>query len=87
MHIECGSCPVRDRHCGDCMVTALLQMPVPRTVPGPADQGAEYEQSPTLTDRERAALEVLVGAGLVSHAEASKARPVVTRLAGLRSTG
>lgn len=23
--VECGTCPGRERHCGDCMVTALLQ--------------------------------------------------------------
>lgn len=87
MHIECRSCPVRDRHCGDCMVTALLQMPVPRAGLDPVDQGTAYEKSPTLTDRERAGLDVLVGAGLVSRAEASRARPVLTRPQGLRSTG
>lgn len=87
MHIECRSCPVRDRHCGDCMVTALLQMPVLRTGPDLIDPGAAYDQSPTLTDRERAGLDVLVGAGLISRAEASKAQPVVTPLQELRSTG
>ena len=27
MIIDCQSCPVRDLHCGDCMVTALLEPP------------------------------------------------------------
>lgn len=87
MHIECHSCPVRDRHCGDCMVTALLQMPVLRTGLDLIDPGAASEQSPNLTDRERAAVDVLVGAGLISRAEACKAQPVVTPLQELRSTG
>ena len=66
MHIECASCPVRDRHCADCMVTVLLQMPVPRAVD--ADLAPDAQ--------ERRGLDALVGAGLVSAAEAYSARAV-----------
>ncbi len=36
MHIDCDSCPVRERHCADCMVTVLLEMPAPADLRDPA---------------------------------------------------
>ena len=51
MIIDCQSCPVRDLHCDDCMVTALA-----------APQGAELP----LDVAERAAVSRFVSAGLVS---------------------
>jgi hypothetical protein len=56
MIIDCHSCPVRDVHCDDCMVTALL-----------APQRAELGLDPA----ERAAVTRFVAAGLVSGQEAA----------------
>ena len=56
MIIECQSCPVRDLHCADCMVTALL-------VP----QGSQLP----LDASERSAVTRFVEAGLVSAQEAT----------------
>jgi hypothetical protein len=58
MIIDCQSCPVRDLHCADCMVTAML-------VP----QGAELP----LDAVERAAVTRFAEAGLVTAHEASSA--------------
>jgi hypothetical protein len=54
MIIDCHSCPVRDLHCDDCMVTALL-----------APQGSELP----LDAAERAAVDRFVEAGLVTLQE------------------
>ena len=56
MIIECQSCPVRDLHCADCMVTALL-----------TPQGAQLP----LDASERAVVTRFVEAGLVSAHEAT----------------
>ncbi len=87
MHIDCGSCPVRDRHCADCMVTVLLQMPVPRADLFPAEAGGRNELGLTVTERERAALDIFVDAGMLSASQVRAARPVAEPLVGLRSTG
>ena len=58
MIIECQSCPVRDLHCADCMVTALL-----------APQGAQLP----LDASERAVVTRFVEAGLVSAQEGDSA--------------
>jgi hypothetical protein len=55
MIIDCQSCPVRDLHCDDCMVTALL---TPTTSELPLDAA------------ERAAVTGFAAAGLVSAREA-----------------
>ena len=57
MIIDCQTCPVRDLHCDDCMVTALA-----------APQGAELP----LDVAERAAVSRFVGAGLVSAQAAAE---------------
>jgi hypothetical protein len=54
--IDCQACPVRDLHCADCMVTALL---TPRDGSLPLDPA------------ERAAVTRFVESGLVSAREAS----------------
>lgn len=59
MIIDCQSCPVRDLHCSDCMVTALL-MPASGELP--------------LDGPERAAVTRFVEAGLVSAPEAATVR-------------
>ena len=56
--VECRNCPVRRTHCADCMVTALWQLSVPQR----------------LDERERRAVDLLVGHGLVSVAAAADAR-------------
>lgn len=58
MIIDCQSCPVRELHCDDCMVTALL---APQASMLPLDAA------------ERAAVGRLLGAGLVSANEAATA--------------
>jgi hypothetical protein len=56
MIIDCHSCPVRDVHCDDCMVTALL-----------APQATELPLDPA----EGAAVARFAAAGLVSAQEAA----------------
>jgi hypothetical protein len=56
MIIDCQSCPVRDLHCDDCMVTALL-------TPASAEL--------SLDSAERLAVTRFAAAGLVSAQEAS----------------
>ena len=61
MIIDCQNCPVRDLHCADCMVTAML-------VPQRAElQGAELP----LDAAERSAVARFAEAGLVSAHEAT----------------
>jgi hypothetical protein len=50
MHIDCGSCQVRGKACGDCVVTVLLGAP---------PEGVELDGA------EQAAIDVLAGSGLV----------------------
>lgn len=57
MIIDCQTCPVRDLHCDDCMVTALV-----------APQGAELP----LDAAERAAVSRFASAGLVSGQSAAE---------------
>lgn len=54
--IDCTSCPVRELHCGDCMVTALLEPPTSEL---PLDAS------------ERAAVTLFVASGLVTPQEAA----------------
>ncbi|MFX4272731.1 hypothetical protein ACQBAR_06065 [Propionibacteriaceae bacterium Y1685] len=49
LHVDCGTCSVRGKACGDCVVTVLLGAP------------AELE----LNDDEQHALDALSGGGLV----------------------
>ena len=58
MIIDCQSCPVRDLHCDDCMVTAFL---TPASAELPLDAA------------ERLALSRFASAGLVSPQEAGSA--------------
>lgn len=53
MIIDCQSCPVRELHCADCMVSALL---------------APQETELPLDTAERAAVDRFVSAGLVAPA-------------------
>jgi hypothetical protein len=62
MIIDCQSCPVRDLHCDDCMVTALVALEAPRAVELALDAA------------ERVAVSRFAAAGLVSAQTAAEAR-------------
>lgn len=87
MYIECGSCPVRDRHCADCMVTVLLGMPAPRDQLIAVTQDDQDEFGLLPDDRERRGLQALLGAGLINECEMLGARAVRERAEVLRVTG
>ena len=61
--VECRTCPVRELHCGDCMVPVLLELTAHAP---PTEQVLDRE--------ERAAVTRLVRAGLVSAESAAAAR-------------
>jgi len=70
MLIDCDSCAMRDRACGDCVVTVLLGTPSvrPDDVPGTDEIVASATPVPSqveLDGAERAAIAVLAGQGLV----------------------
>jgi hypothetical protein len=93
--IDCLTCPVRGRLCGDCFVPVLgrtwLGRPGMRPDPGPAereDEGQHGEDHHTALDRdELAAVGVFVRAGLVSPDEAAAARAAPTRQGRAAATG
>lgn len=70
--IDCTACPVRELHCGDCMVTALLE---PSTADLPLDAS------------ERAAVTLFVASGLVAPHEASDLRARREPWDGVRAVG
>jgi hypothetical protein len=57
MEINCETCPVREIHCADCIVNLFLEQPRGQT---------------SLLPAEKAALEVLVKAGLVGQAASAR---------------
>ena len=68
MLIDCQTCPVRDVHCADCMVTALADIPVGAPGAMRATRGLPLDRA------ERRAVSVLVTAGLVTPEAAHGAR-------------
>jgi hypothetical protein len=70
--IDCTACPVRERHCGDCMVTALLEPP---TADLPLDAA------------ERAAVTLFVASGLVATEDAAGLRARREPWDGVRAVG
>lgn len=72
MLIDCDNCPVRDRRCAECMVTALLQL-------APLEQRLDAD--------ERRAVDTLAVAGLISAKEALAATARIEPWQPLRSTG
>ena len=86
MLVDCQTCPVRDVHCADCMVTALTGIPLfsaegPSAVlagapPGSDQQGRMDADAPSVPlDRaERRAVSTLLAAGLVTTSTANGAR-------------
>ncbi len=81
MLVDCESCPVRDHHCADCMVTALTRIPLPalRPVADVADPG-----SVPLDPAERRAVSVLLAAGLVDRQAADQASATLEPRGGRR---
>jgi hypothetical protein len=86
--IDCQTCPVRGRHCGDCFVPVLgrlwLEEPRPRDTREPTTTGIQREEDLTalsgvpLDSDELAAVSAFVRAGLVDPEEASRARAQLT---------
>ncbi|WP_130013316.1 hypothetical protein [Serinicoccus sediminis] len=90
--IDCQTCPVRGRHCGDCFVPVLGRLwlddlaPAPRQAPEP--QGRQvppggHDPEPRragadLDSDELAAVSAFVRAGLVTRQEALATRAEVT---------
>ena len=76
--IDCQTCPVRGRHCGDCIVPVLgrvwLADPQPVTTSQPAPQRQERAATLSLDFEETEAVEAFARAGLISRTEASRAR-------------
>ena len=66
MTVECRTCPVRELHCGDCMVPVLLDLTAP-----------SLRLEHALDPQERAVVTRLVEAGLVAPETAARARAVV----------
>lgn len=80
--IDCQTCPVRGRHCGDCFVPVLgkVWLEAPRV---PQDlMPFEEEAGQPLTSDELAAVGAFVRAGLVHPDEAARARAQVAGTAG-----
>lgn len=79
--IDCETCPVRGRMCGDCFVPVLgrvwLQDPAVGE-PRPADPGPEAPTRMPLDSDELAAVGAFVRAGLVEPEEAAAARAELT---------
>lgn len=73
--IECASCPVRELHCQDCMVTALLSPEQSLGVGLPLDRS------------ERAAVNLFVQAGLINRAAAAGLRARSEPVVGGRAVG
>jgi hypothetical protein len=88
MLVDCQTCPVRDVHCAECVVTALNTL---TTIPvlgpdGPPEQtlgvvgragrpaAADADGTVPLDRAERRAVSALLAAGLVTTAAANSAR-------------
>ncbi|NUO92476.1 MAG: hypothetical protein HOQ18_16870 [Dermatophilaceae bacterium] len=91
MLVDCQTCPVRDVHCADCMVTALTETPLrlgTRTGgTGFADLAGAVAPAPTpdtapLDRAERRAVSAFLSAGLVTTATANAARAQLDRAEG-----
>ncbi|WP_374969421.1 hypothetical protein [Terrabacter sp. BE26] len=87
MLVDCQTCPVRDVHCAECMVTALTaiplrpgaEVPAPHQHRGDAHDGDAHGMvtgtvAAPLDRAERRAVSALLAAGLVTTATANAAR-------------
>lgn len=74
--IDCESCPVRGRHCGDCFVPVLAKawLEEPRTRPQTAPEQQVRSVTMPLDFEETEAVEAFVRAGLISRADAQGVR-------------
>lgn len=75
--IDCDTCPVRGRHCGDCFVPLLLGSPDAGRTADAAGRSTPPGSAPQLLplDRaERAAVGTFVRAGLLAPAAADRVR-------------
>jgi len=72
MTVECRTCPVRELHCGDCMVPVLLELSAP-----------SLRLDLALDQEERAVVTRLVAAGLVAPETAARARATVVSTGGV----
>jgi hypothetical protein len=73
MEINCETCPVREIHCADCIVNLFLEQPRVQLLEQPRVQLLEQPRGQTsLLPAEKAALEVLVKAGLVGQAASAR---------------
>ncbi|MGL5818395.1 MAG: hypothetical protein ACRCYR_12585 [Phycicoccus sp.] len=66
MTVDCRTCPVREVHCGECMVPVLLEL-----------EGHGVRGHARLDADERRAVTLLVRAGLVDAETAGRARAVL----------
>ena len=73
MLVDCQTCPVRDVHCADCMVTALNEIPLRSAASRRDDERGEVVTAP-LDRAERRAVSAFLAAGLVSTGTANAAR-------------
>lgn len=78
MTIDCDTCPVRGRHCGDCIVPLLGRtwLEEPKTVQRPRspEAGGAPTATMALDFEETEAVEAFARLGLISWAEAHEAR-------------
>jgi hypothetical protein len=87
--IDCDTCPVRGRHCGDCFVPLLVGGPDagrPVGVPDPVAPPRSAPQLLALDRAERAAVGAFVRAGLLAPAAADRVRARPTG-SGLSAVG
>ncbi|WP_153396502.1 hypothetical protein [Ornithinicoccus halotolerans] len=81
--IDCQTCPARGHHCGDCFVPVLGRAWVEQDARAP-DPDRTAGAGLALDAGEEAAVRVLLRGGLVTEAEAGRARarpePVLPRL-------
>ncbi|GAA2491528.1 hypothetical protein [Terrabacter carboxydivorans] len=82
MLVDCQTCPVRDVHCADCMVTALTSattIPLRPVTHQPDGRTVEGATAP-LDRAERRAVSAFLAAGLVTTATANAARADLDRV-------
>ncbi len=87
MFVECATCPVREVHCGDCVVTALHDL-ADAAQADPAPVGGRDSGGVAgvhLDPAERLAVHAFVAAGLVSAARAHALRAQIGSAAGRRA--
>lgn len=83
--IDCETCPVRGRHCGDCMVPVLAKVWLgdpavrPAAVAEPEHEHGDRPASLPLDFEETEAVEAFVRAGLISRASVAGVRAQSTR--------